>query len=389
MSSASLSLVKNLLLDTRDGDWGKSESEDGSLPYYVIRATDFAATSVGDVSSVPLRYLPTHTVERRTLQADDILLETAGGSRGRPTGRTMLVSQRVLDSFDGPVTCASFARFLRPDPTRVNPRYLYWFLQSLYLSGQIEQFQVQHTGIARFQYTSFASVQLVPLPSMSEQQAIAEVLGVLDDKIAANTKIRAIAMDLLLASYTRLILEAPTNVVTVETVVHRLVQSRKLAKMDICDKGDFPVFDQSENGLLGYASGMGYLEASEVEPVLYFGDHTCKLRISTERFAVGPNTVPFVGNGVPSLVLFCALQGVQVLEEYKRHWQDLMKKKVSLPHADVSAAFATRFSGILELWRHVGLENTTLVATRDALLPQLMSGKVRVRNAEKVLEGVL
>jgi type I restriction enzyme S subunit len=32
------------------------------------------------------------------------------------------------------------------------------------------------------------------------------------------------------------------------------------------------------------------------------------------------------------------------------------------------------------------LENQTLTATRDALLPQLMSGKLRVNDAEGVLE---
>lgn len=31
-------------------------------------------------------------------------------------------------------------------------------------------------------------------------------------------------------------------------------------------------------------------------------------------------------------------------------------------------------------------ENRTLAATRDALLPQLMSGKLRVKDAEKALE---
>ena len=34
-------------------------------------------------------------------------------------------------------------------------------------------------------------------------------------------------------------------------------------------------------------------------------------------------------------------------------------------------------------------ENKTLVSMRDALLPQLMSGKLRVRDAESVVEDVL
>ncbi len=35
------------------------------------------------------------------------------------------------------------------------------------------------------------------------------------------------------------------------------------------------------------------------------------------------------------------------------------------------------------------IENQTLAATRDALLPQLMSGKLRVRDAEKAVEAVV
>ena len=35
------------------------------------------------------------------------------------------------------------------------------------------------------------------------------------------------------------------------------------------------------------------------------------------------------------------------------------------------------------------IENQTLTATRDALLPQLMSGKLRVRDAEKAVEAVV
>ena len=34
-------------------------------------------------------------------------------------------------------------------------------------------------------------------------------------------------------------------------------------------------------------------------------------------------------------------------------------------------------------------ENLALAATRDALLPQLMSGALRVKDAEKVLEEVV
>ena len=175
-----------LLLDTKDGDWGKSEACQGFLPYRVIRGTDFADTNSGNLSNIPIRYLAESSAQRRTLQPDDIIIETAGGSNDRPTGRTLLVKRKLIEDSDLPLTCASFCRFLRVNPKLAAPRYIYWYLQYLYAKGEMWIHQVKHTGIARFQYTRFASTVQVPLPSAFEQQAIAHILGSLDDKIELN-----------------------------------------------------------------------------------------------------------------------------------------------------------------------------------------------------------
>src|SRR2546426_9705144 len=185
---AAAAALRDLLTTTKDGDWGKDSPAEGLVPYRVIRGTDFPGVRLGDTSSVPIRYLSESTVHRRTLAADDILLETAGGSPDRPTGRSVLIKQQLLASLDLPVTCASFARFLRIDQSKVEPQYVYWFLQYLYASGQMEEHQVQHTGVARFQYTKFAENQEIPLPHRDEQRAIAHILGTLDDKIELNRR---------------------------------------------------------------------------------------------------------------------------------------------------------------------------------------------------------
>jgi type I restriction enzyme S subunit len=185
MSNRSV-LLRDLLLVTRDGDWGQDVPKDGFLPYRVIRGGDFPGVRLGDTTSVPRCYLASNTVSRRTLVPDDILIETAGGTRDRPTGRTLLINERLLGTLAMPATCASFSRFLRVDPNKAEPRYVFWFLQHLYNQGVMWEHQVQHTGIARFQYTRFAETVSVPLPLRSEQRAIARILGALDDKIELN-----------------------------------------------------------------------------------------------------------------------------------------------------------------------------------------------------------
>ncbi|MGH7145047.1 MAG: hypothetical protein ACREJ2_13105, partial [Planctomycetota bacterium] len=181
-------LLRDLILTTKDGDWGNDVPQDGYVPFRVIRGADFPGARIGDVADVPRCYLKADSVYRRTLESDDIIIETAGGNRDRPTGRTLLVTDRLLKLFDLPVTCASFCRFLRIDSKKANPRYVFWYLQSLYEQGAMWEHQVQHTGVARFQYTKFAETCSVPLPSEVEQAVIAHTLGTLDDRIEVNRR---------------------------------------------------------------------------------------------------------------------------------------------------------------------------------------------------------
>ena len=175
--------LRDLLETTKDGDWGKGEPSKGFVPYRVIRGADFPHVRSGNVMTTPLRYLKVGTVDRRTLQPKDIIIETAGGNRDRPTGRTVYVTEKLLSSYDFPVTCASFSRFLRVDRSKAEPDYIYWYLQHLYKRGEMWEHQVQHTGVARFQYTRFAESVRIPLPSRDLQRSIAEVLNTLDAKI--------------------------------------------------------------------------------------------------------------------------------------------------------------------------------------------------------------
>jgi type I restriction enzyme S subunit len=66
--------------------------------------------------------------------------------------------------------------------------------------------------------------------------------------------------------------------------------------------------------------------------------------------------------------------------------ESLFSSEITVPDLETSAVIAPVLDGLSELEARSSEENTTLATTRDALLPQLMSGKIRVKDAEKILE---
>ncbi len=87
--------LSQLVSNTLDGDWGKSDKIDGYAACRVIRGADFPSVVLCKLSDVPIRYLPENSLKRRTLRPNDIIIETAGGGPERPTGRTILVTDRI------------------------------------------------------------------------------------------------------------------------------------------------------------------------------------------------------------------------------------------------------------------------------------------------------
>ena len=68
---------------------------------------------------------------------------------------------------------------------------------------------------------------------------------------------------------------------------------------------------------------------------------------------------------------------------------DLMRMSIVMPGEAELGRFEFNTEHLYRFSVGLAQENRTLAATRDALLPQLMSGKLRVRDAEKAVEAVV
>ena len=88
---------------------------------------------------------------------------------------------------------------LRPDPARVDPRFLLFALQSPYLQHQIGWNEGTGSTVSNLRIPVLEALR-VPTPPLSEQREIATTLGALDDRIAllleTNATLEAIAQAL-------------------------------------------------------------------------------------------------------------------------------------------------------------------------------------------------
>ena len=427
-------LLKDLLEFTRDGEWGKADPDDDLVEMAIIRGTDFSAIRQGDVSSVPRRFIPKNAAVRKTLRPGDILIETAGGTKDQPTGRTVHLSEGIFDAFPVPVTCASFSRFLRVNREIVTPEYLFWHLQWIYMIGETLPYHIQHTGVARFQYTDFASQWRVPLPSPEEQAAISDTLSPLDIKVALNQRMnrtleataRAIFRDWFVDfGPTRAKAEGRAPYLTSDLwnlfpegvdeenvpVGWRIGTVSDFFELTMGQSPPGSTYNESENGIpffqgrtdfgFRYPENRKYCTAptrfADVDDTLVsvrapVGD----INMAWERCCVGRGVAGLRHrSGSRSYTYYSAWRTQRELKAFEHTgtvFGSINKKQfralsVVEPTGAMISAFETLIWPFDQRIRMNVSESRALVQTRNYLLPRLMSGEIRLREAEKAVQA--
>jgi type I restriction enzyme S subunit len=407
-------LLRDLLVTSKDGDWGEDAPRRDLVPYRVIRGADFPAVRLGETSGIPLRYLDARTVHRRTLLPNDIIIETAGGNRDRPTGRTLFVSERLARSTDHPLTCASFCRFLRVDPKKAVPAYVFWYLQSLYACGHMWQHQVQHTGVARFQYTKFAESTSIPLPDSHTQSTVSDLLNALDQKIelnrTANETLEKIARTLFKSWFVGIddqniqkdwsLLQLGELCEVGRGASPRPIQQYmggtipwiKIADATAAD-GPF-IFETAE-----HVTEQGAEKSVHVLPgdLILSNSATCGLPVFADLEG-------FIHDGwlyFRNLRLISKLYLYHVLKEISEHLVQIAdgsvqknlntglvkSQQVIVPPEHLLAVFDDAVKPMFDLIRDNGRQSRTLAALRDILLPKLIAGDVSLGQDESIVEA--
>lgn len=398
-------VLKDLIAVSKDGEWGKSEPFDDSVEMFAIRGTDFEDVRFGFTANTPRRHIAKQHAERKLLQPWDVLIEAAGGTKDQITGRTVLLRPQLFARSEIPFTCASFSRFIRFNTEFCDPEFMYWYLQYLYAAGRMHAYHTQHTGVARFQWTTFSEREPLELPAIAVQQRIAGILSAYDELIENSQRRIKILESMARALYREWFVhfrfpghesvprissslgEIPQGweVKLVKDILSRRVAGTVYREVDVTQEGTIPVLDQSTNELLGFHNEEPDHFASPVTPIAIFGDHTCKMQLLIEPFSVGPNVIPFSANKeLPTTYVFYAVNSLVQTQEYKRHWTPLNVKEIVVADSTTAQQFASLIQPMLIKQAALRKSIRNLRRTRDLLIPRLLSGQIDVSHKESV-----
>ncbi|WP_157439485.1 hypothetical protein [Aeromicrobium sp. Root344] len=192
--------IGNWLDSSIGGLWGNPPGTD-EIDVRVVRVTEMKAWGRIAPGTAAVRSITARQLAGRALEEGDLLLEKSGGGPKTPVGRVGLI-----ESLPEPSICANFMQLMRPDRSRVNPRFLYYTLNAFHLSGGTAPMQTASTNIRNIKASEYLRVE-VALPSLEQQERL--VTQIQAEQDAADRLARAVvAMQIRNAGLRRSLLAA-------------------------------------------------------------------------------------------------------------------------------------------------------------------------------------
>lgn len=120
--------------------------------------------------------------------------EVSGGSKDQPLGRTLLITEPLLRSLNTDTICASFCKRIEPNYEEYGSELMYLSFVDGYTSGEIEEYQVQSTGISNFKWTDYINNTLRVIPPTPLRTSFRNLVSPFLTQLAIigtiNTKLR-------------------------------------------------------------------------------------------------------------------------------------------------------------------------------------------------------
>lgn len=291
---------------------------------------------------------------------------------------------------------------IRPNSNKINSRFLLYYWLSPAFQNQISARTLHGSTVPRISIKELPDWE-IEVPEISQQSAIADVLGALDDKIAANIRVKETCTELI-----KTIGSIPNSNIPVSELavqVKKQISAGKLQELDVRHYS-IPAFD------LGYASiesgaeiksGKNLIEAPCVL-VSKLNPRTPRIWSiptvhSEETTVCSTEFTAWQGTTVPQAALYAALLQGSFSEQLQERASGTSNSHQRVRPQDIQEATIPDVRKLdqetLKLLEALNLqaadlikENQVLAATRDELLPLLMNGKVTVAEAKEAAGDV-
>ena len=322
---------------------------------------------LSDVAHVPEEL--TVKLKSVLVQKGDTLLNITG-SGNTTIGRSALVNEDLGEAYVNQHVC-----IIRPNKSLVNEI----FLQKSIFAFKDELLGLSYGSTRDALTKGIIESFEIPLPPLEEQERIARILGSLDDKIEANTRLIQTLKDYMAALYKA---EAKNGKVLELTDIADFVNGRAFTK-DATGTGRVVIRIAELNNGLGGSTVYNDIEAKE-ENTAYPGDvlmswsgsldtyvwHLPEAIINQHIFKVIPK-----GN-YPKWLVYHACKSV--IEDFQAIAVDKattmghirrgdLKRDISIPAREMP-----QMENLWSLWMNLEQENLQLAETRDALIKRLI-----------------
>jgi type I restriction enzyme, S subunit len=277
---------------------------------------------------------------------------------------------------------------LRPNEDRADPRFLLYAYLGPEFQKVIRERSIHGATVDRIPLVDLPDWP-IRLPRLPEQRAIGSLLGALDDKIAINDRITATANSLLEAYFSVTMHNAEREVRLGELVE---LKYGKALKEEGRAPGPIPVF--GGNGISGWhdtplnngpgiivgrkganAGSVSWSQGSfwPIDTAFYVDSASVNLPLEFLLFMLEDA-------GLRNIVGDSAIPGL--------NREMTLSLTVRLPTEDKIKLFTETARPLLAMNAQITEESRILAQLRDTLLPRFMSGEIRVRDAEELVEDV-
>lgn len=289
---------------------------------------------------------------------------------------------------------------LRADRSVIEPRYLYYILKSADVQARIANLHVG-TMIPHFKKGHFGQLSFPVHESLSVQRSIAEVLGALDDKVTANTKLVGTTDELARAIVRRASHAQPP--VKLEDLAQVTMGSSPIGET-LNETGTGVVFYQGVRDFcVRYPKNRVWTTgptrfADADDSLVSVRAPVGELNLAAERTCIGRGLASVRSKFSQPMTLFHLLrdspeiwtpfeaEGTVFGSINRRQLETILVPTVPVGLAGDIEAQLYSLEAVI---RGSLNENQTLAATRDTLLPALMSGRLRVKDAERQVEALV